>query len=244
MTAAAGNFVPLEWFQGLPVRVRRPSAGTIAAGKRAFIGALQLAVNGVLYPLVSGTTLAALCTLAAGADANGGSYYRSNRQNVTIQHISGGAESIAVTYGSTIAVALTYNNGTSTALTIAKLVRQNAECQALGIKTKAQGTGASSPAAVAATAIAHIVLEGVAKRDINNSAGGSALALASDDVFEIGNFGLLPESSALAPAIDSRGYLLDDQTVSKTADPLNLSGIVRGKRGDSLLYYVDLDTVE
>lgn len=180
--------------------------------------------------------MAALCLLHAGADANGGSYYSARLPGVTVQHISGAAESITVTPSATaIVIAITYNNGTSTALTLVQLVRRHGEANRL-LRTKAQGTGASSPAAQSATAVPFIALEGVAQRQIGDAASVAAQAMDPTEIFDLGCYGLVGDT--VAPVLNGDGYLIDDQTVSGTFDALALTAPYRvNERG---LYCVDL----
>lgn len=228
-------------FYGAPPTVKRAYSGTIAAGKRAYLGALQIAVDGVIYPAASGSALKGYGLLVAGADANGGSYYRARRTGVTVSHVSGAAESIAITYGATTNVAVTYNNGTSTAATIAKLVSANAEAAALLI-TAAQGTGASSPAAASATAGPFIEVLGACRSPIDNSGGGTALAVPGNTGFDCGIM-MLKGASNNVPLLDGVGFIVDDNTVTKVADAFNLRGTVRALSPDGAFAFLDLNSV-
>lgn len=244
MTALADNLGPVEWYDSLSVVRKRPRAGTVATAVRIFLGALVMAVDGVARPVLNGTDqiTASIPLLVAGADANGGMYFTARIPGVRVVYVSGAAEIVSITYGATIDVTITYNNGTSTQATMAKFLQNNGEVMRL-LRFKIQGTGASSPAAVTATAVPCVQIEGVSRYDLNNSAGGSPMAIDPSIAFEIGAVGLVPKASDV-PLDDSLAYLEDDQTVRKTADGLSLRGRVVASRADASLSYLDLATVE
>lgn len=245
MTALADNLLPIEYYDQLNVIRRRPRAGTVATGKRIFMGALAMAVDGVARPVLNEADqiTASIPLLVAGADANGGAYFTARKPNVRVVYVSGVAETIAFAYGATIDVTITYNNGTSTQLTVINnLLRGNSEFNRL-LRVAKQGTGASSPSAKTVTAVPCVQLEGVSRHDLDNSAGGSPMAIDPTIAFEIGAVGLVPKTSD-APTLEALGYLDDDQTVRGTADQLSLRGNVVASRSDSTLYYLDLATVE
>lgn len=245
--AQTSNLIGGQWWPlGYPyyMQQKRASAGTIAAGVRIYQGALAIAVDGVARPATSGSTLRGLGLLVAGADANGGSYYRASRAGVTVQHISGAAEKITITEGATCLVAITYNNGTSTAATLAQLVLQHAEARRLLPGVIAQGTGASSPAAAAAAAVPFIEMLGESPIEIDNSAGGSPADLPAEALFNFGGaYGMSPAASN-APVVDGQAYVVDDDTITKVASTFDLHGPCVGKSDDSTFYFLDLQGVE
>lgn len=225
MTALAANLTPLAWAQGWIKESRRAAAGTYATAKRGFYGSMNICVNGVAQPLVSGAAMAALCTLFAGGDANSGLYVSARQSGVRVALVSGAAESINIVNGTTIDISVTYNNGVSTPLTVANLIRGNGRANEL-LRVKHSGTGAGVLLVAAALgAVVAIELLGVTERDIDNSAGGAPLALTEFDVFHVGNYGLIPDAAA-TPPLNSVGVLLDDQTVTATPDPLAITAPV------------------
>lgn len=232
MTALAANLTPLAWAQGWVKESRRAAAGTYATGKRGFFGSMNISVNGVAQPLVSGTALVALATTFAGADANGGVVMRAKRANVAVQFAAGNSKTLSVTsitYGATIAILIqqgTDGGGatTNTAEQMCNLIRGNGELNKL-LACKATGDGSGLTATTAGTAIKFIEMLGVTERDIDNSAGGSPLALTEFDCFHVGLYGLTPDAAAV-PVLNTIGYLADDQTVTATADPLSFTAPV------------------
>lgn len=238
--AQTSNMIQSMWWTP-PVRHKRARAGTLAAGVRIYQGALCIAVDGVARPAVSGATLLGLGLLHPGADPNGGLYFRASRPQVRVQLISGAAEGVAITEGATTDVAITYNNGTSTAATMVKFLRGHADVRKLLPGIAAQGTGASSPAAQNATAVPHIEVLGPSSREYDNSGGANPLALAKDEVFPLGAYGMLPASNN-APAVEGVAHIVDDEVVTKVSSLFDLRGRVVGSHGG--LYFLDLETVE
>ncbi len=225
MTALAANLPPLAWAQGWITESRRAAAGTYATGKRGFYGSMNISVDGVAQPLVSGTAMTLLCKSFAGGNADSGLFMSARRSGVRVALVSGAAESINIVYGTTIDISVTYNNGVSTPLTVANLIRSNGKANEL-LRVKHSGTGAGTAIVAAAlAAVVFIELLGVTEAEINNAAGVAPLALTEWDVFHVGNYGLTPDAAA-TPPLNSIGYLLDDQTVTATPDPLAITAPV------------------
>ena len=242
MTALAQDRLARNFLDGHPRKQVR-GGGTLATAKVLYLGAVTILVDGVEYPLVAGSAMAALCQLVAGADANGGVYVASRQPGVRFKMTSGAAEAITVVpNGATTDIDCTYNNGTSTAATVVQLIRRHGEADRL-LRTKFQGTGASSPAAQAFTAVPHIVLGGVVTVRMGDAASVAAqtipLGYQSRDQ---GVYGMLGDGSAPPTLINGECYLLDDQTVIKTADPLAIKAqLLQIKSGAyGTLYFVSL----
>lgn len=225
MTALAANLTPIAWAQGWIKETRQAAAGTYATGKRGFYGSLNIGVDGVAQPLVSGTAMQSLCKSFPGGDANSGLFVSARQGGVRVALVSGLAESINIVNGSTIDISVTYNNGTSTPLTVANLIRSNGKANEL-LRVKHSGTGAGVLLVAAAlAAVPFIGLLGVTESEIDNSAGVAPLALSEWAGFHVGCYGLVPDPAA-TPPLNSIGVLLDDQTVTATPDPLAITAPV------------------
>ncbi len=212
-----GDILP-RWHQGIgPSRHNR--ASLLLAATTLYKGAIAMQVDGKAQKPVTGTAMAAKCLLAAGADANGGSYMSARQNKVRVKVTSAAAEKIVIAWGATIDIDVQYNNGTSTAATIAQLVAGHSIASRL-LRWKAQGTGASSPAAMAFTAVPYISVLGVADARYDNGAGGTDLTLSAPaGFFGVGLFGV---STSDAPALPSICALSDENTIKQTIDPLDL----------------------
>lgn len=241
MSALTKDNLIRKWYQGYTSRQTR--AESFAALKTAWIGSLCMAVDDVAMPVLAGTALAALCTTIPGADNNGGIILRSTEANVTVQFAGGLSKTLGVTsitYGSTIAILVqqaTDGAGatTNTALEMANLLRGNAEVARL-VTCKATGTGAGLTATAAATTIAQIRLLGIPERRIDNSASASPATLLPSIVFYMGTWGM---DGSTPPLVDGdQAYILDDATVTKTADALNWHAPVMAIDGS--IVYIDL----
>lgn len=221
MAALTSNIGPKSWSQGFPAQQRRPYTGNIAASEQIFLTSMSIQVDGVArrYP-ASVTAMKALGLLAAGADANGNLYFTARTLNVRVKVTLAAAELITVAYGSTIDIDISYNNGTSTAATIIQLLRRHAEASRL-IRYVAGGTGASSPAALAFTAVPAIEMLGVPSVSIDNSAVASAQPIGPAVTFDCGFFGATLDASA-PPQLGQIAYLADDNTFTATPDGLAL----------------------
>lgn len=245
MALTADLLGPNQWLHGGPKSYRRPGAGTLATAKRIYLGALAMAVDGVAQPVVSGASMAALCTLIAGADANGGVYLSARDGNVRVEFLTGGNNrtfGIIVAYGSTtdISIQLDTDGGgvaTTTAKTLCDKLRAHAEANRY-LRCKPQGTGASATAAAAIGAVKHICLLGAnQQQQLDNSDGVADLALLPSHCFAVGTYGVLAAANN-APTVNGEGWLSDDFTVTKVDDPLAFRVPVR--HTDKGLYFVDL----
>lgn len=220
MAALTSDIGPKLWSQGFPLEQRRPYTGNIAASERIFWTSMSIQVDGVAqrYP-ASVTAMKALGLLAAGADANGNLYFTARTLNVRVKVTLAAAELITVVYGSTIDIDIQYNNGTSTAASIIQLLRRHAEASRL-LRYVAGGTGASSPAALAFTAVPAIEMLGVPSIALNNEVA-SAQPIGPAVAFDVGYFGAGIDASA-PPKVGQIGYLADDNTFTATPDGLAL----------------------
>lgn len=228
-----GDITPY-WHQGIgPVRHNR--AFTLLASVTLWRGAVAMQVDGKAQKPVTGTAMAAKCLLAAGADANGGSYMSARQNKVRVKVTSAAAEKIVIAWGATIDIDVQYNNGTSTAATIAQLVAGHSVASRL-LRWKAQGTGASSPAAQAFTAVPYISLLGVGADRYENAANVTDLTLAAPDGFF--GVGIYRMSTEDAPALPSVVAFSDESLIKQTIDPLDILAPCVGIEGTS--YYIDL----
>ena len=250
MTALSSNMGPCSRMHGLPALHRRPYGGTVANGAHIWLGSNCMQVSGAAQPVVSGSTLLALCTLMAGADGNGGIFVRAKRAGVAVAFISGAAEGITIAYASGLTdINVTYNNGTSTALTIEKLIRGHAEADKL-IAVQHQGTGASSPAATSLAQVVDILPLGIADREIN--ATGGAVTLTPDVVFSRNDFGDgtgLLVSDANLPTEGGYVALTDDASCSALpASQCDIMapcvGVNESAGGATGIYFIDLGRAE
>ena len=215
--------------------VRHNHATTLLASTLLYKGAVSMQVGGKAQKVVSGTPMAALCLLAAGADANGGLYFSARRSNVRVKVTSAAAEKIVIAKGATIDIDIQYNNGTSTAATVIQLIAAHGEAPQL-LRFKAQGTGATSPAALAFTAVPYISLLGVADRRLDNADSVSdATMSASQGVFGVGAFRM---TSADGPTLPTMVALADESACKLTVDPLDILAPCVHIAGSA--YYVDL----
>ena len=241
MTALAQDSLFRRWYQGFPSRQLR--AAQFAASKVAYIGSLCMAVNDVAMPVLGGALLVAQATTFAGADADGGVVLRAREPGVTVQFAAGISKTLGVTsitYGATIDVLIQQGTDgaaatTNTAEQMCNLIRGNAELNKL-LAVKATGTGAGLTATKAATAIACISLKGIPERRIDNSASGAAVDLLPSIVFHQGVWGM--EGSTPPTLPDDMAFILDDATVTKTADPFNFRAPVVAIDGTTI--YIDL----
>lgn len=221
MTALAADLVPKSWAQGLPKQQRRPYSGNIAASERIFLTSMAIQVDGVAqrYPATA-AAMKALCLKAAGADVNGDLYFSARTAGVRVKVTSAAAEKIVISLGSTVDIDIQYNNGTSTSATVGQMLRQHAEASRF-LRYLVNGTGASSPGAIAMTACPAIELLGVPSVSLDNTATASAQPIGPAVAFDVGFFGASVDASA-PPKAGQIGYLADDNTFSATFDPLAL----------------------
>lgn len=227
-----GDILP-KWHQGIgPVRHNR--ASLLLTAVTLWKGAVAMQVDGKAQKPVTGTAMAAKCLLAAGADANGGSYMSARQNKVRVKVTSAAAEKIVIARGATIDIDVQYNNGTSTAATIAQLVDGHAVASRL-LRWKAQGTGASSPAAMAFTAVPYISLLGATDARYDNGAGVADLALEAPAGFF--GVGLYRMTTSDAPALPSICAVSDENTIKQTIDPLDILVPVVIEDGN---YFADL----
>lgn len=241
MTAMTKNTQPLAWAHGFVKSSNRAAGTTYAASVHGYLGAMTISVDGTPRPAVSGTSMAALCTNYPGADADGGMYLSARTANVTLQLLGGTSKTLGVasiTYGSTIAIVIqqaTDGGGlvTSTANDTVNLIRGNAETDRL-LRAKATGTGAGLTATTGATTIAFITLLGVANQEFDASQ-----VLNDCDTFDVGQWGAIPDT-AVPPVLNAIAYIIDDQTVSGSADALSIQ-VPYGLLDARGLAYVNLE---
>lgn len=225
MTALSANLQPLAWAHGFIKSTNRAANSSYANGAHGWLGSMTMSVDGVARPVVSGASMAALCTTIPGADANGGVVLSARQAAVTVQFAAGATKTLSVTsitYGATIAILIqqgTDGGGatTNTAEQMCNLIRSNGELDQL-LRCKATGTGAGLTATATATAIKFVTMLGVAQYEYNALAG--ALTLNVCDGFQVGQWGAIPDT-ATPPVLNSVAYIIDDATVSGTADPLS-----------------------
>lgn len=179
---AATNEMITE-FQGLPRRT--VAMGTLATGVKIWKGAQALHLGGVVRPVVSGATLAALCTTIPGADANGGVTLRALRQALRVVFLGGTSKTLSLdsfTFGAStldLNIQLATDNAgtvTTTATALVNFIRSHAflnQC----LVAQATGTGAGLSAVATATAIVYGGLLGAAADTYDNAAGNANLAI-------------------------------------------------------------------
>lgn len=247
MSALVQDLLTRRFYQGMPRRQTRPGQSQFAASKIAYLGAVCMFVNGVAMPVLSGASMQAQCTTIGSG--NSSLIISAREANVRLVIVDPAANSkpevVSISYGATIDISVqssTSGGGalTSTPNTIAQSIRQHAEADRL-LRVLPGGTGAGAVVAAAATAIAHIVLGGVAERQIDNQVNVSALTLQPSVVFHQGGYGLQGDATTPPTLLNSVAYFTDDQTVSATADPLALRGPFFAY--DNGYYFVDLERV-
>lgn len=223
------------WYQGLPVR--QEHATTLKASTNLFKTAVCMQVDGVVQNVVTGSAMAALCLLIPGADGNGGIFYSARSSGVRVSQTAGGAEGIVITTGATIDIAVTFVAMTSTASGICNLIRSNGMANQY-LRCKAQGTGASAPAAQAITAVPFITLLGCATAQYDNSAGVTTKTFSPPEmVFDVGTLAMT--AGAPPPAVgDPLCWFDDESVVTSVRDFLALGAPLRGIEGAKC--YVDL----
>lgn len=242
MTALAGNFVPQSWLHGSPMGhpSRRPGLQQLAIGKKLWLGAVAMAVDGIARPVVSGTDMLALCLKVDGADANGGVYFRARDASVRVIVSGGTSKTLGVTkvdYGATTDVWLQLGTDnaaavTSTALEACAAIRAHAEANRL-LACKHQGTGAGLAGTTSAAAVPHIAMLGVTQQVLDNADGAAVLQLLPSHEFKIGVYGMLGSAT-----VNGIAWILDDQTVTGTDDPIAFRVPVRAS--DRGLIFCDL----
>lgn len=249
MAAMTASLIPgPSWLHGMPATCRRPWAGTLATGKKLFIGALTLSVDGVAQPVVSGAAMTALCSAFGAGDSQVIVSARRGPVRFSMVDPLGNSKplGIVIVPGNPIDVVvnLATNGGgtvTSTSSDVVQAIRAHSQANHyLRAKHGGNGTGVVVP--LAATLAKVIQLEGVCYREIDNLAGVAPLQLMPDDVFHLGKFGVLPLGGA-APKVDQWGFLADDQTVAVGSDPLALAVKVLHVDVQGL-YFVDLEGAE
>lgn len=232
MALSADLLLRNHWLHGTP-KQRRPGASSVKAAKVLYLGGVAMEVDGVAEPVLSGSSLVAVCTTIAGADANGGVVLRARKRGVTVQFAGGTSKTLGVTsitYGATIAILIQQGTDgtpvvTNTAEQMCNLIRGHAELNKL-LACKATGTGAGLTATAAATAIKHLSILGVPTERYTAPAG-AVLDLRSSDVFDIGCLAMAGASGAVPTVLNSLAYLVDDAQVKSTADPLDFAVVVK-----------------
>lgn len=245
MSALTQDSLTRRWLHGMPREQTRPGKSQFAAGKIAYLGSMNLFADGVAQPVVSGAPLVALCTTIPGADVNGGVVLRARDPNVTVQFAAGASKTLSVTsitYGASIAILIQQGTDggaatTNTAAQMCNLIRSNAETDRL-LACAPTGNGSGLTATAAATPIAHIAMGGVPERQINNSDSVTVLQLRPSIVFNRGIWGVQGDPTTPPTLLNGNAYLVDDQTVSGTADPLALRAPLR--QFDDGIFYIDL----
>lgn len=246
MTALANDRLSQHWHQGHCGKYRRPSTQTMAASVCSWLGGVNMHVNGVARPILSGTALAAVCTAFNGADANGGIYARALAPGVTLALAGGTSKTLAVTSiteGETIAIVIQLGTDgadavTTTGAVLANFIKGHARLREL-IRAEMQGTGASICAIASATAVAHIGMLGVAPRRRDNADNVSALTLHPADAYEVGTFAML--ATGTAPTLrDGWVSISDDQTIAKATDNLDFQAPLVHIAGTAR-YFIDLE---
>lgn len=238
MTTLAGNFTPRHFAQGWNKQSRRSDSGTFATALQAFYGSVCMSVDGVVQTVLSGAAMAAKCATYTGGDGNSGLSISARQAGVRVALTSGAAESIVFALGATTDITITYNNGTSTPNSLLNLIRGNGEANRL-LRAKAIGTGAGTllvAVLIANGAVPFIQLEGVAQRPLGTLGGGAPVALDPTEVFDVGCYGMLADTNP--PKLNSTAFLIDDQTISATVDPLALTAPLRVREAG--LFCVDL----
>lgn len=223
---------------------RRPASGTYAAGKVAFLGGINMAVDGVGQPVVSGASMRALCYLLPGADANGGVYLSARRRAVRIRTLGGQSKTLGVdsiSFGATLDITIQLGTDNSSVVTttgnaLVGLILGHGMLSEL-LRCQPQGTGASISTVAAMTAVPCIALLGVPSERFGDAASNAAQTLPAELCFHVGDFGI-PGATGSLPVVGSVGYLVDDNTLSATADSLSIQVPVRSnERG---FYFADL----
>lgn len=248
MAALSGDRIARRWYQSMgPTGHRRPyaSSNNFAASKTAYIGGVQMAVDGVARPLLSGTDLKALCLDCAGADANGGIHARALVPSVTLQLADGTSKTLAVTSvteGATIAVLVQLGtdgggNVTTTGAELADFLKGHARVREL-LRVEMQGTGASICAVKAATAVPHIEVLGAAEERLETVVSGAAMTLRPSVCFSVGKYGMLALSGSEPTKTDAMVSLVNDAEISKATD--NLDFMAPLDAVDGAFYFVDL----
>lgn len=241
MTARSSDMACGGWRYGLPAHHKRPYANTLFTGKVAFLGSFMMQVDGSARPALSGADqiTAAIPLVWGTGNANGGVHMTAKRPNVRAKATSGAAETITVVNTTTtIDIDITYQ-GTSTALTMVQAIRRHPIANQL-LRVVEQGNGSGSPAAMNMTAVPSVMPLGVAPFKMDNSAGGSPLALESWIAFGNGEYQFLADANA--PAAEALAYVKDDQTCSSTVDFLALRAPCRANDASGI--YLDTMAME
>jgi len=247
MAALSSDRLVRRWHQSMgPTAQKRAYATSdnFAASKTAYVGGVMMAVDGVARPLLSGSSLAALCLACDGADANGGIYVRALVPGVTLTLNGGTDQTLAltsITEGATIAIviqlATTGTTVTTTGLVLSNFIRSHARLNEL-IQAEQQGTGASICAAKTATAVPHIEVLGECPERLETVVAAAAMTLRPGVVFNVGPYGMLPLSGSVPTKTGAMVSLVNDVEISKATDRLDFHApLVAIESG---LYYVDL----
>lgn len=247
MAALTTDLLIREFYQGMVSKPsRRPSLGKVAASAILFLGAVCMQVDGIAQPVVSGTAMTAKCLTVPGANAgaNAGVILSSREDKVRIVFANGGNSqvlSVGIAYGDTIDITVnlaTDNAGavTSTANAVVAAIRAHAEANRI-LRAKATGNGTGLAAVITATAVPHITLLGVNNQRRYTNDVAQTDVLPQYIAFTVGPWGMQGNNKPPV-ANQTPAYLVDDQTVTLTADPLSLRAPVVAN--DQGLIFVDL----
>ena len=230
--AAATNEMVVS-YKGLPGR--SVSASSLATGKKLYKGTLGMHVAGVVQPLLSGASLAALLTTIPGAaaGANAGVTFRPSKVNVRVSHAGGTSQSLRVissTFGATyvdVAIGLATDNADAVTTTAAAYVafwRSHAFLNSLSqVLATGDGTGLCATASVTALTFASVL--GWSSDTYDNAAGGSPLPVAMS--FNQGAARVANGTPAVTAAmIGSQVALTDDITVDAAIGALDFTGLL------------------
>lgn len=249
MTAMAQSQGPLIRYRGDDWNHIRPWGGKYKAGKYGLLYSLNMQVDGIARPLVSGAAMDALATpIGTG---NSGLKITARRKGVKFAIIDPGGNSKErhiriTTSGAFTVVSLYAATGSGGAITTTSqetqdAIRANAEADAL-LRVKLAGDGTGAVVAAAAADVVAIERAGfLADREIDG--GAEDLVLPPDLTFVVNEpgdgVGLL--LTGTAPVEGGKTYLIDDQTCSATpASALDLEAVCVGVRPDLGLYFIDV----
>lgn len=233
MTALAQNTTEYSHPTGNPTR---RGGSLVLRGAHIFVGALcffhddGVAPSSRLMParsLNNANTPAQGGPLQAAAGASNGYRLIARVPNVTYTGtMSGGGSavtSVAVVYGTTAAVTVTFGS-TATAATIVRAIMADAELRSL-LDGGIYGDGSATGLGLALSKVPFVRIAGFSKREHDNSANASTdLALTSIVVLDTGIGFMANDVTDPASASDVGGMvtILDDQTIARTQVPLQL----------------------
>lgn len=224
--ALSSDLSPVTFANGGPTGYRRPASGTVAAGKVLYLGGINLEIDGVARPAVSGTALEALSGNFAGANDNGGIWVNARRRGVRLTLTGGTSQTlrvVSITRGATIDIVIgldtdNANAVTTTGLALELFLLGHAEISRL-LRVKRKGNGSAICAVATQTAVPCVAVLGVPTERFGDAGSGSAQTCPASLAFAVGEMHIATTSGA-APVAGSVAYLIDDNTISGTADAL------------------------